>query len=611
MIVDPLLWASILVLAGGPLLYALARRRHSALALLDGLIFVTITGLVLLFVLPHAFEQGGWAVLLFAPLGLFGPTALEAVSRHAARRTHIVTLVLALSGLGLHAMVDGVAIAHGGVEGEPLLPLAVVLHRFPVALTIWWLLRPNFGRRVPVLVLAAMGAATLGGYWSGLPLAEALSTRVFAWFQAFVGGSLMHVVFHQPHLGEAACGCEPAGPEENWWEGVGALLGIGLIIVLLAELDWRAAAEGHFPALTGAVRTFVVLALESAPALLIAYLAAGLLHAFLPASSVEWLRRGSRPAQAAKGMAVGLPFPICSCGVVPLYQSLVQRGAPATAAMAFLIATPELGLDAVVLSFPLLGLEMTVLRVVAAALVALGVGWIVGGLTERAGEPASGRPLATFQEVTAAGWSFKERLLKAVRVGLGEVVDHTAPWILAGIGVAAAVHPFLTSGWPRNLPSLVEVPLFTLLGLPAYVCASGATPLVAVLLSGGVSPGAALALLLTGPATNLTTFGVLQRLHGRRTALVFSVVIIALAMSLGLLVNLWFPEAGSGALDPAEETEAGVLSWLCLALVGLIFVGSLVRRGARRFVGELFFGNRRALDLHPHADYHEVGSSRS
>lgn len=608
---DPLLLASILVLAAGPLLYALARRRHSALALLDGLIFVTITGLVLLFVLPHAFEQGSWAVFLFAPLGLFGPTVLEAVSRRAARRTHLVTLVLALSGLGLHAALDGVAIAHGGLEGEPLLPLAVVLHRFPVALTIWWLLRPNFGRRTPALVLVAVGAATLVGYWSGLPLAAVLSTRVFAWFQAFVAGSLLHVVFHQPHLGEPQCGCEPAGPEESWWEGIGALLGIGLIIILLAELDWHAAAEGHLPALTGALRTFVVLALESAPALLVAYLAAGLLHAFLPASSVKWLRKGPAVLQAAKGMAVGLPFPICSCGVVPLYQSLVQRGAPATAAMAFLIATPELGLDAVLLSFPLLGVEMTILRVVAAALVALGVGWIVGGLTERASSPVFVQAGPTDRNVFEARRNLREKLAKAVRVGLGEVVDHTAPWIVAGIAVAAVVHPFLSSGWPRNLPSLVEVPLFTLLGLPAYVCASGATPLVAVLLSGGVSPGAALALLLTGPATNLTTFGVLQRLHGRRTALIFSVVIIVLVMGLGLGVNLWFPEAGWGAVDPAGEPEAGIWRWASLAFLGLIFMGSLVRRGARRFVGELFFGNRRALDLHPHADYHELSSGRS
>ncbi|HRV08115.1 MAG TPA: permease, partial [Acidobacteriota bacterium] len=518
---DLLLLASLLMLLAGPLLYTLAIRRHSALTLLDGLIFVTITGLVLLFVLPHCYESGGWPVFPVALLGLFGPTLVEAFSRRAARRTHGTTLLLALCGVGLHSLLDGAAVAQGGLEGEPLLPLAVVLHRLPVALTIWWLLRPAYGRGVPSLVLILIGAATLFGYASGPSLIAALSSEALSWFQAFVAGSLMHVVFHQPHSSGVQCGCGDTGGTDGWWEGIGALSGIGILTVLLVEGSLHGGAEPqHAANLAQVGRTFWVLALESAPALLIAYITAGLLHAFFPTSSINWLRRGSGAIQAAKGMAVGLPFPVCSCGVVPLYRGLILRGAPATSAMAFLIATPELGLDAVLLSFPLLGLPMTLVRVLAAAVVALCVGWWVGTWTERHYQAAVEPPLEDEATSRPRGLLYKFR--KAFEVGFGEVVDHTAPWLLVGILVAALVEPFLSGGWPHHLPSLLEVPLFALLGLPAYICASGATPLVAVLLSGGISPGAALALLLTGPATNITTFGILTQLHGRRTAVVFS-----------------------------------------------------------------------------------------
>ena len=126
------------------------------------------------------------------------------------------------------------------------------------------------------------------------------------------------------------------------------------------------------------LRTLGVLLLESAPALLLGYALAGLVPFLLTASRAAALGRGSRLSQSLKGVAFGLPLPVCSCGVLPLYESLIRRGAPPVAAMAFFVATPELGLDAVLLSVPLLGTSLTVARVVAAFLVAVIVAHLVG-----------------------------------------------------------------------------------------------------------------------------------------------------------------------------------------------------------------------------------------
>ena len=111
----------------------------------------------------------------------------------------------------------------------------------------------------------------------------------------------------------------------------------------------------------------------------------------------------------------------------------------------------------------------------------------------------------------------------ALGIQLGETTADGEFRILFGIAVAAFASPFLNAEWLQEMPGPLEVIVFAFLGMPSYVCASGATPLVAILIAGGVSPGAGLAFLLTGPATNVTTFGVLSRLHGRRLALAFGV----------------------------------------------------------------------------------------
>jgi hypothetical protein len=327
-----------------------------------------------------------------------------------------------------------------------------------------------------------------------------------------------------------------------------------------------------------------ILSAESAPALLLAYLFAGLLTAFLPSASIRWMGRGSSLGQAGRGMLVGLPFPVCSCGVVPLYRTLVSRGAPPAAAMAFLVATPELGLDAVLLSIPLLGPEVAAVRVLAAGAAALLVGWWVGG---RLARRETGVPIAA---ESAPAASVATRMRSAVTAGTGEVVDHTAPWIVLGLVVAALVAPWLEGGWLAALPSVLAVPLFAVLGFPTYVCAASATPLVAALLAGGLSPGAGIAFLITGPATNLSTLGVVGSLHGRGAAAAFAGVLVAFAVSTGILIDLVLPGLPVPTLAALTEEPASALQVVSLAGLAALFAASVVRRGLRRFAGEIRAG---------------------
>lgn len=567
-----LLVASLVALMIGPLVYGLLSTRHNWLHLIDGFIFVTMVGLVVTGIMPEAYEQGGGWVFGFAILGLLLPSLSERSFRRFRYQTHVIALVLGLTGLLIHAMADGTALADGG---DKLLSWGVLLHRFPIGLTIWWFLRPNYGTRFAAATLVLIGVGTVLGFGLAPQVATTLSLRGMAWFQAFVAGSLLHVVFHRPHAPGAECGRRH---RTRWYEGAGNLVGGALLVYLFFNPTHLVRA----PWMIEIGRTLTDLALQSAPALLLAYVIGSMAAAFMPQSYIEWMTAGRSWKESARGVLVGLPLPVCSCGVIPLYHTLIKRGAPPAAAMAFLIATPELGLDAILLSLPLLGVTMTLVRVVAAALVALTVGIVIGRVTRRQGGGAD----VCCDDAAVKGRSWSTRLKTGFGDGLS-LVDHTGPWILVGLVVAAVAYPLLELGGLGWVQGPSQVLLFALLGMPIYVCASGATPLVAVFLATGVSPGAALAFLLTGPATNVTTFGVLSALHGKRTALLFGLMTLALTVMLGYLTNLLLPHYRAVAVGE-NHVHGSWLQKLSLMLLLTIYLGSMTRRGARSFFGELF-----------------------
>lgn len=331
--------------------------------------------------------------------------------------------------------------------------------------------------------------------------------------------------------------------------------------------------EGAVP---GFVRTLGTLVLESAPALLFGYALAGLVPMLLTRARTSSLVSGGRLKQALRGVAFGLPLPVCSCGVLPLYESLVRRGAPPAAAIAFFVATPELGLDAVALSVPLLGSSLTVARVSAAFLVALLVALWVGPRS------AATRIITSEPAATADEEPLKDRAMAGLRFGFIEVFDHTMPWVALGLVIAALAEPMLSHGALSAIPAPLQAPVAALVGVPLYVCASGATPVAALALHKGLSAGAAIAFLIAGPATNVTTFGVLTRLHGRRVALMFGVAVTVLAVIAGWTVDA----IGVTAAPVLEEhleagAHAGWFAWLSLAGLVALMLASLFRQGPR------------------------------
>src|SRR3546814_3949896 len=102
-------------------------------------------------------------------------------------------------GLVAHSLGDGVALSSGGdAHLDIALPLAVAVHSVPVGLLVWWLLFPVFGIWPPLLAILAMCAGTVVGYVFGPTLGAALGATGWAWIQALVAGTILHVVFGRP-----------------------------------------------------------------------------------------------------------------------------------------------------------------------------------------------------------------------------------------------------------------------------------------------------------------------------------------------------------------------------------------------------------------------------
>jgi hypothetical protein len=175
----------------GPIIYAAAGEHRISRRLLDALIVVSIGFIIVAHISPAALQQGGNLAIIVIVLGIAFPMLLERLFKKATDAAHLVIVALAAFGLLTHALVDGVALLPQSGEN---LAYAIVLHRLPVGMALWWAVRPNFGTTISIIVFALVILATAAGYLVGETIIEVADMRTIAMFQAFVSGSLIHVV---------------------------------------------------------------------------------------------------------------------------------------------------------------------------------------------------------------------------------------------------------------------------------------------------------------------------------------------------------------------------------------------------------------------------------
>ncbi|HUU03465.1 MAG TPA: permease [Myxococcota bacterium] len=301
---------------------------------------------------------------------------------------------------------------------------------------------------------------------------------------------------------------------------------------------------------------------------------------------------GSAPLQSAKGVLIGAPLPICSCGVVPVSLALSRGGVPRPALMSFLIATPETGVASILISFALLGPLFTWLRPLLAVITAFVAGCLIV-LWDRGREPDWTQPSVSGPEsrlpADDTNRSWTGFLFSSLKSGFVEILDDVAFWLVVGIILSAAVATVLPPNSLVGLSPWLALVLALVAGLPLYMCAVASTPVAMALLAKGLVPGAALVFLLVGPTTNIGTLSLLYKFFGRRFVLLYVTVVAACALAAGAALNLL--DIQSPLTHEMSGPVAGGfswVSWVLASLLTLLLLISLFRTGLRTGLAELF-----------------------
>ncbi len=321
------------------------------------------------------------------------------------------------------------------------------------------------------------------------------------------------------------------------------------------------------------IDNFILLFTESAPYLLLGLLLAGIIRMLIPDTWItKFLGEKSSVVTAA---VIGTPIPLCSCSIIPTAIGIRRAGASKASTASFMVATPETGVDSIGVTLALMGPVMAIARPISAILSAITAGTLVRlwdtetpPIQEDAVKSCCGGKKK--QDLTLA-----EKMKNAVLYGYGKLLSDFMGWLLVGIGFAALIQTFV----PPTLLSeygngILAMLIAVLISIPMYICATASTPVAAGLMLSGISPGAALVFMLTGPATNIATLMVVKNELGMRSLMGYLTGVIVTALVMGLSLD-WFIEYFQLTIEVSQGDHGDMTSLLysssAIILACLIF----------------------------------------
>lgn len=408
------------------------------------------------------------------------------------------------------------------------------------------------------------------------------------------------------------------------------------------------------------VEQFGKLLLELPPWLLLGLLLAGMIHVFVSRHAIlRWLKKDNF-ASVSTSAAIGIPLPLCSCSVVPVVSEMRHKGASRSACMSFLITTPETGVDSILITNALFGWIAAIVRPLVSFVTAVMAGLSCVGLLKEAREQPSvgtvsascpknddccdeethdflvpaeqdchitlkhlklaifnsfsrvqdrmsawfrprssvAAPLASTVDV-APPLTIGRILRHVFRYGFIEIADDILTAMLIGIVLGAIITLAVPEGiMNSSYTQWLQYPAMLLLGVPLYICASASTPIAAAWVLKGVSPGAALIFLMTGPATNTTTIAMILKQFGGRFASIYvaSVVLVTTLFGIALDVVIFFTGFELFTVAGHEHKDINVVTWACVALFVALLIWRSLDGALVRGWHEMFSNFRPMLD---------------
>ena len=382
--------------------------------------------------------------------------------------------------------------------------------------------------------------------------------------------------------------------------------------------------------LTSLINNFLDLSAEASPWLLLGLLIAGLMKAWVP-SKILSKHLGKGKSAVVKAALIGAPLPLCSCGVIPVATELRRSGASASATASFLVATPETGIDSVSVSYALLGPVFAVYRPFAAIMSAIVTGFLVTTIKDEKikspaieaqisasccssktvekqslaattssccsstsaaekviikSEPSSCCTTSDTAAITAMPLTkpsalndFFEKTKAGVYYAATQLIDDIILWLVIGLTFAAIVRTFMPAefllSYGSGLPAML---LMIVISIPMYICATASTPIAAGFIMAGLSPGTALVFMMAGPATNISTLGVIKNEMGSAvlTRYLLGVALCAIGFATLLDFGLTFYHIDiSNQMQHAHEILPHWFGLFCTALITLLAIKPL------------------------------------
>ncbi len=319
-----------------------------------------------------------------------------------------------------------------------------------------------------------------------------------------------------------------------------------------------------------------------APYLLLGFAVAGVLRVLFPVSFVVRHLGGRGFSSVLKAAVLGVPLPLCSCGVIGPAAALRNQGASRGAVLSFLVSTPTTGVDSVLATYGLLGLPFTIYRIIAS----LFLGLVSGGVAniqkdETTSSSASGSPPCS---VCGLPGVHNHGIWEKVKAGLVyagiELPKDIGKWLLIGLAVAGIISYVVDPSWIAGFAGkpYIAYPVMVAVAVPLYVCATGSIPIAAALMAKGISAGAALVFLVAGPATNAITIGIVGKLLGKKSLFIYLLTIIAGSVLLGLAMD-WMSASPSVPVHFHHVHLAPAIrwwEWVFAAALGIILLYALV-----------------------------------
>ncbi|MDO9542808.1 MAG: SO_0444 family Cu/Zn efflux transporter [Kiritimatiellia bacterium] len=296
---------------------------------------------------------------------------------------------------------------------------------------------------------------------------------------------------------------------------------------------------------------------EMAPFLLFGFAVTALSVLIVKPDFIERHLGAAGKFSVLKAASFGVPLPLCSCSVIPVAISLRQHGAGKGATAAFLVSTPQTGVDSIFVTYSLLGPVFAIVRPVAAFISGLIGGYLIDAFASEKNEgvPVHAQETECYCHEKGPG----NKIALALRYGFITLPGDIGGALLLGLVISAAISSLLPPDFLGGLvgPGLPQMLIVMVAAIPIYVCATASVPVAAALIMQGITPGAAFVFLIAGPATNAATIAAVWKTLGRKAIFIYLLIIVVCALSTGWTIDLIFKSTGV-FMEHFQHTHAGL-----------------------------------------------------